>query len=343
VGVPRFTLTAQDNKLFARFGSPITALKDENGRNKQPGSIVGLDLATQRKLFQIEPDEDDWAFEGPPLSDGSRLFVAMRRSENTSARSDAHVACFDLQTGELRWRRWVCGSNTPGKGQWDEISHSLLSLQDGVLYFNTNLGAVAALSAQDGAVKWVTRYPRASFRSHDLDHSDVHFFRDLNPCLLHGSLAICAPADCDRIFALDTGTGQMVWETGKQRCADAVHLLGVGAGNVIASGDYLYWIDAATGALAGQFPQPRSGAPGFARADPPGFGRGLLAGQNVYWPTREKIFVFKQQTHRTEQGWTPIPVRQIELTHRGVTGGNLLMSKGILLIATSDRLYALKE
>lgn len=343
VGVPRFTLTSHHTKLFARLGSPITAFKDENGRLKQPGNIVGLDLATQRKLFEIEPDGANWAFEGPPVTDGSRLYVAMRRSENTSARSDAHLACFDAQTAELRWRRWICGANTPSKGQWDELTHTLLSLQDGVLYFNTNLGAVAAVTAEDGAVKWVARYPRAPFRSHDLDRNDVHFFRDLTPCLIHDGLAICAPADCDRIFALDAATGQTVWETGKQRGADAVHLLGVGGGNVLASGDYLYWIDINSGTIVGQFPQPRSGGPGFARADPPGFGRGILAGDNVYWPTREKIFVFRQQTTKTEKGWSPIPVREIELTHRGVTGGNLLMAKGILLIATSNKLYALSE
>lgn len=343
VGVPRFTLTSHQTKLFVRLGSPITAFKHENGRLKNPGNIVGLDLATQRKLFEIEPEGADWAIEGPPVTDGSRLYVAMRRSENTSARSDAHVACFDAQTAELRWRRWICGANTPGKGQWDELTHSLLSLKDGVLYFNTNLGAVAAVSAEDGAVQWVARYPRAPFQNHDLDRNDVHYFRDLNPCLLHDGLAICAPADCDRIFALDAATGQTVWETGRQRGADAVHLLGVGGGNVLASGDYLYWIDINSGAIVGQFPQPRSGGAGFARADPRGFGRGILAGENVYWPTREKIFVFRQQTAKTDKGWSPLAVREIELTHRGVTGGNLLMAKGILLIATANKLYALSE
>lgn len=343
VGVPRFTLTAHETKLFARHGSPITALKDENAKLKHPGSIVGLDLATQRKLFEIEPGAADWAFEGPPLTDGSRLYVAMRRSENTSARSDAHLACYDAQTAELKWRRWLCGANTPSRGQLDEHTHNLLALQDGVLYYNTNLGAVAAVSAEDGAVKWVARYPRAQFRSHDLDRNDVHFFRDLNPCVLHNGLAICAPADCDRIFALDAATGQTVWETGKQRCADAVHLLGVGGGNLLASGDYLYWIDINSGAVVGQFPQPRSGAAGFARADPLGYGRGILAGENVYWPTKEKIFVFRQQTARTDKGWSPIAVREIELTQRGVTGGNLLMAKGILLISSADKLIALSE
>jgi hypothetical protein len=122
-----------------------------------------------------------------------------------------------------------------------------------------------------------------------------------------------------------------------------MHLLGVGHGNLIASGDYLYWFDVATGRQVGQFPQQRSESPGAARADPPGFGRGVLAGDYVYWPTRENIYVFEQRTRRVDRGWEPIGVREIELTHRGATGGNLVIAGGVLLIAAGDRLVAFGE
>ena len=79
-----------------------------------------------------------------------------------------HVACFDLpttplgvpagadenyrNTGRLKWRTKLCSGTTPGAGDIDEISHVLLSFDSGVIYCNTNLGAVAAVAADDGRI-----------------------------------------------------------------------------------------------------------------------------------------------------------------------------------------------
>ena len=65
---------------------------------------------------------------------------------------------------------------------YPEITHNLLTLTGGTLYYNTNLGAVAALSADDGRLLWVSLYPRA--RRGDLTNLAPHWRRDLNPCHL---------------------------------------------------------------------------------------------------------------------------------------------------------------
>src|SRR5258705_6189548 len=46
------------------------------------------------------------------------------------------------------------------------------SLDSGMIYCNTNLGAVAAVAADDGRLAWVVKYPRAAFRSGDPDKSE---------------------------------------------------------------------------------------------------------------------------------------------------------------------------
>jgi hypothetical protein len=109
---------------------------------------------------------------------------------------------------------------------------------------------------------------------------------------------------------------------------------------VLASGDWLYWIDATTGRLLCQFPQPGPTGAGQASPSPRGFGRGVLAGGHVYFPTRECIYVFDQRPIQSDFGWQPRLVREIPLVPRGVTGGNLVIADGILLIATGERLVA---
>ena len=108
---------------------------------------------------------------------------------------------------------------------------------------------------------------------------------------------------------------------------DVVHLLGVSGDCLIASGEKLYWI-AIAGPRAGNIAHvwPEGG-------DKLGYGRGLLAGDYVLWPTREKIYVFHQQTARLK--------KEIDLAPLGIRGGNLLVADGRLLIATPSELILL--
>ena len=62
----------------------------------------------------------------------------------------------------------------------------------------------------------------------------------------------------------------------------------------------------------------------------------MLAGNQVFWPTYEYIYIFQQSSHQQ--------VRQpIELSSLGLTGGNLVIDQDTLLIAGADRLTALNR
>lgn len=320
LGVARFTMTAHAGRLYARMGFPVTCVQQVEPLGKQAsGYLVCLDLEKQGALaWKSPPTAAGWAYEGSPICDGDNVFVAMRRSD---VRPLAHVACLDAATGRERWRTFVCGAETPGQGQYDETTHGLLTLHGDTLYFNTNLGAVAALDVRDGQVRWLTLYPRAT--TADLERRAAHFFRDLNPCVYWRGLVFAAPSDSRYVVALDAATGLVAWQT--HHAEDAVHLLGVGGGNLLASGSRLWWLQAETGKAVAD-PWPDGGTPR-------GFGRGLLAGDAVYFPTRDKIHVFDQSTAQKR--------REIELSPLGVAGGNLSIVGDTLLIAGHKQLWAL--
>jgi len=330
LGVPRFTMTAHDGKLYARMGSQVSSWPAESNDDHR-GYVVCLDLDRKGgpvELWTLKPDDDKWAFEGSPLVDGSSLYIAMRRSD---VRPQAHVACFDAETRRLRWRTMICSAETPGGGQSEEMTHNLLTLEQGALYYNTNLGAVAALSAADGHIDWISVYPRAKQAGPlGQDRRAAHFYRDLNPAIFHRGLLIVAPSDSESIFALDAGTGELAWDS--PLAEDAVHLLGVGHGSLFASGDHLWCIDAARGKVLARWPDDT----------PHGYGRGVLADGKVFWPTREKLYVFDQQIR--DHGTLAMAREPIELAEgRRATGGNLLMIGDVLLIATATKLFAFDE
>jgi outer membrane protein assembly factor BamB len=136
---------------------------------------------------------------------------------------------------------------------------------------------------------------------------------------------LVAPTDCQSIFALDAATGQRLWESHLPE--DAVHLLGVGKGNLLASGDALWWIDVRQGKVLRRWPD----------TTPRGYGRGVLAGDQVIWPTTGELYVFDQDASKKS------PRDPIPLSERGAVGGNLVAAGGLLLVASPDKLFAFRQ
>jgi outer membrane protein assembly factor BamB len=321
LGTPRWTVTIYGGRLLARVGSSVTGRPQNSTFRGHPAALVCLDLAAEGRLLWKMAPEEGWAVEGSPLAEGANVYVAMRRSD---IRPQAHVACLDAQTGQLRWRRFICAAETPARGMLHECTHNLLTLAGDTLYYSTNLGAVAALSTMDGQIRWLSLYPRA--RQGDTARLAPHWHRELTPCLYHRGTLLVAPADSPRIFCLDASTGQILWQTGTQ-VEDAVHLLGATDDWLIASGQRLYWISLKP---AGQGRVERVWPQGSERL---GYGRGIIAGGRIYWPARGKIYRFNLKSGQ--------PEKILDLAPLGLQGGNLVVAGGRLLVATPSELVAL--
>ena len=343
LGVPRYTLTAYENKLLLRLGYPVTCVSTRQDQRflTLPQSLVCLDLEQEGKvLWSIHPGEEMWSFEGAPVCDGTNVYIAQRRSD---IRPQAHVAAYDLQSGELRWRRFISAAETPGQGQMDEITHNLLTLVDDRLYFNTNLGAIAALDTRAGRTLWVYHYDRKGDDS--VQEQNLHCNRDLNPCVVYRGRLFVAPADHSQVMALNADTGEFLWQT--EAAYDVMHLLGIVNGKLVASGDKLYFFqvdpfEQTSPKLANDW---RIGGKQVATffgsgrsVDDRGFGRGVIVGQKVYFPTHTALHVVDASLN------PPALVRNIELQQtRGVSGGNLTVAGGHLLITTSDQIVAFEQ
>lgn len=330
IGTPHYTLTRDGDRLYAKLGLQATAVPIAERRDPVPlGYVAALDLqADKKRLFEIRLDQppwgEGWAVEGVPLAADGRLYVALRQRD--AVRTQSLVAAFDSKRGERVWQQLVATAETFDQGALVEYTQNLLALDEGLLYLNTNLGAVAALRARDGQVQWVTRYPQVSSADGKAAAGEPAAGRSLTPCLVHQGLVFAAPADSDCVFALEAATGLLRWATPRGVVADVQFLLGVGQGNLLVSGSRLVWIDAASGEVKARFP---------ATVDRElcGYGRGVLAGTQVYWPTRDRIYVFEQRG--------PYQTRQpMELTPLGLTGGNLVIARDLLVIAAADRLSA---
>jgi len=317
VGAPRYTMTIADGRLYARMGDPTTA-RPRSTLHESDSSIVCLDLNRgEGKLvwkFDASSLDPQSAFEGSPVVAHGRAYAAVRKGR---PRMQTDVVCLEAESGRRLWSRSVCAAvEDIGQGN-GLLSHQLLTAGDDALFLATGLGAIAAVEAEDGSLRWVVTY-----ESGDRENSSRESERRENPpCLFAQNIVVAAPGDSNKLFAIDSRCGATLWR--RVLPGGVEHLLGTKDGVLIVSGENLWGLNLATGEKVWQV--------GWTDPASFGFGRGILAGDVVYWPTREDIYVVQQATG--------VVRRRIPLLFRYVeSGGNLVLAGDFLAIAQSRRI-----
>jgi len=337
-GLARYTLTAFGDRVYARMGQPPSSIQMGNRVAFNMGAastsvVVAISRSAQGHLLwkreaseialpkrRAEGGSRNAVFEGSPIADAKNVYVAITdRIEMTAT----YVACLDAETGATRWVRYVCEANAnvdPFLGGGLEVGHRLLTLDGPTIYYQTNLGAVASIDAETGGIRWLATYPWQGRNAMGQGRE-----RDLNPAVVHDGLVIVAPDDAPEIYAFDAATGRLAWKTEPiPEEFKLTHLLGVAKGQLVATGDRVLWFDVKTGKLAHAWPETAQAVQGF--------GRGILAGDKVYWPTRTEIHVLDQAS-----GLKAEPPIRLQETYQ-CEGGNLAVGDGYLIVAQAAKL-----
>ena len=341
-GIERHTITVHGDLIFARLGPLGIEVRGRNAASAPSTSVVAIDRRsagairwrrTPEQVMGVPPDAfggpgmgTQLAFGGAPLADDHGVYITLLKP---GAQSLTWAACLEPRTGATRWLRFVCAGTTRTFAREDgfrnqglifnpDLGHRLLTLGGSTLYYQTDLGALAAIDARSGRLKWLATYPRDLGTPGGTPGDAGH-----NPAMIAGDLVIVAPEDSDLVLAFRRSSGTLAWAA--EPGGRVAHLLGVGEGNVVATGDSVWTIDAANGALRSRWPEGRSVEQGH--------GRGLLAGGEIYWPTRDRLYILDQGTG------LPVERPPIMLRERfGCGGGNLVAGDGYLAIAERERL-----
>lgn len=347
VGAPRGTLTIADDRLYARMGPPVTGWVGRIPTNEHLSlsSLIALDLKRQGSMrpgFPIRLNTDEFPhaeFEGAPTIVGKQVLVCILARDNVNLRR--YVLSLDRDTGSVIWRSPVLASGmVSGCEQASLVSHQLLTVAGGRVFVNTNLGSIACLNLEDGQIVWSARYQRAPASADEpYPRPDRYRYRDMTPCMVLGWQLVCAPQDCPELFSLDTASGQLLWSTDAERVDDANQLLGASQQSVIVAGDRIYWLEADSGKVLAAFPSAGIGEAATALPSPRGYGRGMVVGNRVYWPTQNEIFVFDAQQTYDSAGKSPTIRQRIRLDTRGAEGGNLTLFQDGLIIAGPSRMF----
>ncbi len=324
------TLTAVGGRVFARLGrvswtdgrpvaDPATLVALGPADAAPPG---GLPLAERWRARPPDPDAKvppAWA--GAPLVAGRRLWAVAARVEG--GRVVHSIVCYDPADADAPPDRpaWVveaCDGPLPADGDARPRA-DLLTLAGPNVVFCSHAGAVVAVDAATGRRAWAYRYPRPARRSPDVARPPT----DPAPPAYAAGRVVVAPADADRVFALDAETGRPLWESGP---VDAAQLLGVAAGRaVVVTGGRAAGVRALS-LVTGSHREP-DGWLHTAVGDLTPAGRGLTADDLILWPTRAGLFFLNP-----DDGYPvgqPLPA----------VAGNLAVADGCLVAVTANEVW----
>jgi len=315
----RWTLTASGRRLYARLGAE--SFDPAKKPKQEPSFLVCLEwLPEEKKLHKCwsvgahELDKDQTAFEGSPVVADGRVYVAFTRLEDKAITA---IACLDAGTGVTRWRQDVCETTAVDPKQ-PRFRHHLLTLAGASVVYASHNGVIASLDADTGKRIWAVRYPTRGLMIDATTPSP----RDLTPCIYDGGRLFVAPADYDRLLCLEAATGRTLWERDK---IEAVHLLGVAERKLIFDTvKSIRAISVVDGVDQWSAPSVAEGSLTF--------GRGLILGDVVLYPTRHGVTVLCiPDGQATEQ--LNLPNGRLERLW-----GNLAYADGILAVTNRTSL-----
>lgn len=338
-GTPRMTTTAHNGRLYARMGESGISLEFGNRMNASNAYISAFDLNNKGQVLWrvacstiplVQPDGNNapalGSLEGAPVADDQHVYCVISLPGHQSS---TYVAALKADSGEVQWVRYLFDAPNPFDLQAATMgiiaghAHHLLTLVNDTLYYQSDNGAVASLETATGQIKWVTAYPRQ-----EAGNSRTSGRRDLNPAIYSEGRVYVAPSDSPHLFALDASSGAILWKSAP--LPDVVHLIGVAKGHVFATGDRVWTIEASSGKIIRSWPDTGSG---YEAA-----GRGLLAGDYLYWPTASEIHILDQKNGlRSSRG--SIRIRERFQT----SGGNLALGDGFLVVAGTDTMHVFTQ
>ena len=215
-------------------------------------SLVALDLTTGERRWAAGPmaaaskSELDDRYAARPAVGAGRVYATVVHDD---VEGDAHlsstvaVAAFESRNGKLLWRRTLCRL-TPSKFTISRIRRKIRIFcsppvyKNGVVYACTNAGVFAAVDADTGEARWITRYDHKPVMLDALVLPDMH--RDKLFCtntapIVFGLYLLAMPVDnSSRLYCLDRFTGKVLWSRVGE--GQALRLVGVWKGQVVVGG-----------------------------------------------------------------------------------------------------------
>ncbi len=242
-----WTVTAGGGRVFAIGGFPQQRVyrfhMGWGGSSPQQSAdtsvLTAFSISNQgRMLWQIGGGEGDSAlirgakFLTAPTYVAGRLYAIVEYTQSH------YLVCLNAENGRLLWETMIAQTpiQTSRYGRYQNNQRDRTSppaVSGGKVFVVTNAGVIAAFDTDTGRSLWAYQYQRTSGLS-----------VPPNPIVVTRGRAICLPADCRNLLALQTDTGRLDWSVDRRKQRD---LTAVDGSRLLLSGEGMIVVDAVNG------------------------------------------------------------------------------------------------
>ncbi len=317
---PLHTCSLHKNRLFVVLGQPIEAMS----RGLMPsGTLACLDADTGKpiwsvKLTDVDPELAEIRLDGAPVFYRDKLFAIGRRRKRFGF-EDCYLIRFDAATGRLDWMRHLASASVGRYGNVRSTS-SFPTICDATVLVCTNLGAIAAVNAHDGRIRWLRVY----HKDRTEEEAGARFSRrvmpwEYAPPICWRDQLICRPLDSEYVLIVNREDGQIVRRINVGRLGHVEQVLGVVDDVLYTAGRELVAWDLTQ--HESRWSRSLSSGGGLA-------GRGQLTHSHAYLPMGKGMYRFALRGG--DPGLYEWPENAV--------GGNVFVTPGLVAVAGSDRL-----
>ena len=294
-----FHCTLDNDMLFGALETPVK--REQRIWNFTPQfavphrQLVAVDASTGRVawshyFFKGRTREEteliaELNINSAPLVIGDKLYVAGSRFHTNF---EHYLCCFDRKTGAMRWWTFVLTGQMEQNMFGNPVRESMpgqIVESNGVLYYSTNVGAVAAVDARLGTLRFTTEYQQTPIpRKMRFDGSVLERapgWRHCPPIDL-GRHVLFAPTDSLDLIAVDKTSGRSTRVATRSAANRYRYVVGPYRDMFMVAGLELAFFDAKTLKLLGKTPIARNRGGALHGAA----GRPTIAGNQLYLTAR---------------------------------------------------------
>ncbi|HYF51437.1 MAG TPA: PQQ-binding-like beta-propeller repeat protein [Planctomycetota bacterium] len=359
--------TLGGDRLFVVLG-PEPPMTDPNmmmwgGQQDQkakPNSIIALGATSGSLKWSLQPEQDgfqrqskadqEWlkgiSFICAPTYDSGVLYAS---AMVVGGSNESWVAAFDADNGQMLWRTMICSSSPAVvQGPVQPALSLPPTVSGGNVFVCTNLGAVAALEASTGGVKWIRVYDRTTnqvnrFNAWNNQGQESKFWGP-NPPIVWENLLIVTPQDSDILYAYYIETdpnsegrivgGRRAWQIPRSDASsggtDLKHVLGISNGHIFLSGTNLAYYEVKSGKKAG----PKEPF----QFDSPIKGRGVVTENMILLPTEKGLV---RLDIGQDEGRLSVKIKdQTKWTNPAEEAGNIFVAGDVLYTTSHTHVNA---
>jgi len=246
-------VTVAEGRVVAALPGDAGPYSGYDGSRTQP-ELVCLDAVTGKLLWRVGQESigetfAEMSFDTSPLVDRGRVYVVARRRRSFGF-EDAYLLRLDAASGAVEFRTHL-GSASTGSFGFKRATTAIPALDGDVVYVCTNLGTVAAVSADTGTIRWLRLYARdaqngAMESTWSLRTPSSWAF---NPAIVSAGRVFVRPLDASEVLVLSVEDGKIIRSISARDLSGAETILGVHNDIVCTAGAGVSCYDVSAGGV----------------------------------------------------------------------------------------------